>query len=184
MNKAELGTIAEEIRILIMRLAKLGRQEVLQHLESHGARIGAVHYSVMRMLLTSSHTISEISKKLLLEPATLVPVIDELERAGYVRRGRDPQDRRRNPIELTESGTALLRSIPAAIDGGVFYDALETMSPEQVNNLRRALHELTNKVMDDPQFSGRLTEHLTLHKAQGAQRREALRAKHKQLSKA
>lgn len=179
MSKAELGTIAEEIRILIMRLAKMGRQDILEHLETHGAGIGAVDYGVLRILLSSSYTISEMSKIMLLEPATLVPVIDELEHAGYVRRGRDPQDRRRNPIELTESGIALIHSIPAAIGGGMFYDALVEMTPAQVNALRQLLHLMANKVMDDPQFSQRLAEHVCRHKGADSVTRDASRAKQK-----
>lgn len=179
MSKAELGTVAEEIRILVMRLAKMGRQDIIRHLEAHDAGIGVVQYGVLRILLTSSHTISELSKIMLLEPATLVPVIDELEQAGYVRRERDPLDRRRNPIELTDSGTALIHSIPAAIGGGVFYDALVEMSTEQVSELRQLLHELANKVMDDPHFAQHLAKQVARHSSSEAAAREMSRAKQK-----
>ncbi len=163
MKEHELSAAAEEIRILIAILAKRGRQDLQQHLENHSARIGIVHYGVLRALLESSRTISEISKSMFLEPATLVPVVDDLEKSGYVRRGHDPQDRRRNPIELTEAGVELLNSIPVWLGKGAFFEALMKMPSEHVRELRNLLHELASSVMRDPEFAARFAEKVCLH---------------------
>jgi DNA-binding MarR family transcriptional regulator len=34
----------------------------------------------------------------MLDPSTLVPAVDALERKGLAMRGQDPNDRRRNPL--------------------------------------------------------------------------------------
>jgi DNA-binding MarR family transcriptional regulator len=44
-------------------------------------------------------------------PSRVVAFVDELETAGYVRRVRDGADRRRNSLELTAAGRAVLRTI-------------------------------------------------------------------------
>jgi DNA-binding MarR family transcriptional regulator len=51
----------------------------------------------------------EISDRLGVDPSDLVAVFDMLERAGFVRRGRDPKDRRRYALTLTPSGEEQLR---------------------------------------------------------------------------
>jgi DNA-binding MarR family transcriptional regulator len=43
-----------------------------------------------------------------LDPSGLVGAIDELERMGLVARRRDPADRRRYALGLTDEGTAML----------------------------------------------------------------------------
>jgi DNA-binding MarR family transcriptional regulator len=160
MQDQELGNVASEIRILISILAKRARHDMQQHLEAHHAPIGSVHYGILNILQHSQHTISEISKFMMLEPASLVPVVDDLERAGYVRRGHDPQDRRRNPLELTPEGTALVTSIPTAMCGGVFYDALSKMSEARVLELRSLLREFVGCVTGDDNLPLRLAERL------------------------
>jgi DNA-binding MarR family transcriptional regulator len=44
-------------------------------------------------------------------PSRVVAFVDELESAGYVERVRDGADRRRNSLELTTAGKAVLRTI-------------------------------------------------------------------------
>ena len=46
----------------------------------------------------------EISDVLLVDPSDLVAVLDILEGAGLIERRRDPKDRRRNAVVVTEAG--------------------------------------------------------------------------------
>jgi MarR family transcriptional regulator, transcriptional regulator for hemolysin len=53
----------------------------------------------------------EIADKLGLEGPTIIPIIDKLEKDGFVNRMVDKNDRRNNQIFLTEKTTSLLDSI-------------------------------------------------------------------------
>lgn len=50
----------------------------------------------------------DLSRLLNLDPTTVVTVIDEMERNGHVERRRNPADRRRYNLILTDSGRAAL----------------------------------------------------------------------------
>src|SRR5260221_216207 len=75
-------------------------------------RLGGLQFGVMRILHHHSFTIKELSNKMTLSAAALVPVIDSLEREGLATRGHDPADRRRTPLTLTPKGRDLIAGLP------------------------------------------------------------------------
>lgn len=54
----------------------------------------------------------EVARGISVSQATITGVLDRLERRGLVTRSRDPQDRRRVVIELTEAGTEAVATSP------------------------------------------------------------------------
>lgn len=77
--------------------------------------IGDLTFSQFGVLEVLYHlgslTPGEISAKVLKSSSNLTTVIDNLERAGLVRRERDEQDRRVIHIHLTESGSRKIESV-------------------------------------------------------------------------
>jgi DNA-binding MarR family transcriptional regulator len=49
--------------------------------------------------------------------STMVGFVDELERKGHVRRGKNPSDRRAYALELTGSGAALQQQAATLLEG-------------------------------------------------------------------
>src|SRR5262245_58437933 len=113
MQDEELFATALEIRILTKTLASIASRSLEQRLQQHGAPISALQHGVMRLLCLHPYTSSELSRRMHLDPATLVPVVDALERRGYIQRSKDPADRRRCPLVLTQAGADLLAHVPA-----------------------------------------------------------------------
>lgn len=99
-------------------LAKLGldwRKRVGEALGA--ANIGIRHYAVLCCLdecgLVSQR---DVAQRIHLDPGDLVAVLDDLERDGYVVRGRDARDRRRHALALTPSGRKFLRRCEAIVN--------------------------------------------------------------------
>lgn len=104
---------ALETLILTATIAKEARQETEQRLKGFGVEVTGPQYRLLRQLQRTGHAmIKELSQSMLVEPATLVPMVDSLERRGLIRRGVDPRDRRRTPLELTDVGRERLGHAP------------------------------------------------------------------------
>ncbi|MDX6556648.1 MAG: MarR family transcriptional regulator, temperature-dependent positive regulator of motility [Miltoncostaeaceae bacterium] len=80
----------------------------------------------------------ELCETMHLDPNNVVLLLNDLETAGHVRRRRDPDDRRRHIVELTDEGREALERAEraqASIEGEV----LAALSPEEQTALRELL---------------------------------------------
>lgn len=72
--------------------------------------LGLTHPQYLVMLALwerSPRTVRDIGAALLLEPATLSPLLKRLEAAGLLTRARNPDDERALAVDLTDAGRAL-----------------------------------------------------------------------------
>ena len=63
---------------------------------------------VVQGLLAGDTTVTALAARLGVSPQAVSKSVTELERAGYVRRGHDPDDGRARPLRLTARGNALV----------------------------------------------------------------------------
>lgn len=142
MSTDELYAIALEIRILAANMAKMARRALEQRPELVEAGISGLQFGILHILSCKEHTITELSRKFTLDPSTLVPTVDTLERKGLLRRGRDPNDRRRVPLSLTEEGSQLASLAAMVDDSDPLVQGLRTMGGEQARQLLTLLRDL------------------------------------------
>ena len=107
-SRAELRTLDTFIKLT--RCAN----SVLARLSAQNT-IGDLTYSQFAVLEALYHlgslTQGEVGSKILKSTSNITTVIDNLERAGLVRRERDEKDRRVIHIHLTEAGSAKLEAV-------------------------------------------------------------------------
>ena len=83
--------------------------------------MGLTHPQYLVMLALWEETplkVSELGRRVSLEPGTLSPLLKRLESSGHITRGRDPRDERALAVSLTPSGTRLrsrAEQVPPAI---------------------------------------------------------------------
>lgn len=73
-----------------------------------------------------------------MDKASLTPVIDGLQRAGFIERRQDAADRRRNNLFLTSRGRSLEKPL-MLLATGIVSEALRGVSPDEVATLRSGL---------------------------------------------
>ncbi len=140
MDSQEFQQLATEIRSLMMRMMKTHARSAEEYFRDK--TISPVQFGMLRILNRQSQTISELSKLLVLDPSTLVPIVDDLERKGLLERNKDPQDRRRTPLSLTEKGASLLPNYTGMINDDPLYESLKALDEEKLIQLAVILREV------------------------------------------
>lgn len=87
--------------------------------EQHGLVVG--HYLILKMLAAVGPRAQQVlSEELRIDRSVMVGIADELEKTGYVRRERDPGDRRACAVTITASGRRALakaeKNVPEFLD--------------------------------------------------------------------
>jgi DNA-binding MarR family transcriptional regulator len=152
METDELRRTAMEIHMLGAMMAK----KTILAMESDPilaeAGISMPQFGVLRALRRSARTISELSRIMMLDPSTLVGVVDALERKGLAVRRRDPNDRRRVPISLTEQGAVIAAKHPMkghlAAQDNPLLQSIEAMGSERAELLLSLLREMVGHLPD------------------------------------
>ncbi len=152
----DLHSAASQVCVLSGMMAKFAGQDLERRLHAAGADATSLQYGVMQRIRHGSSTISELSNGMLLAPATLVPVVDALERKGLVSRGRNAQDRRRKELTLTARGLAMLELLPPVTDNDLVAQALSQMGSEKARRLLALLRELVGYVAPEPSLVDRV----------------------------
>src|ERR687887_825251 len=71
--------------------------------------LGKHHFGVLNLIERNPGIAQqELAKLALIDPSSMVAVIDELERMGLAERRQDPEDRRRRAVHLTDDGRQML----------------------------------------------------------------------------
>lgn len=136
-----LYALAAEVRTLVSSLAKTSRLALDRRLNDVEPRISGLQYFLLCALSSEQLTLAELSRRSMRTPSTLVPAIDALERKALVQRGQDPDDRRRNPICLTEGGRRLLDRVPYVHESDPAVQGLQAMGEDRAQRLLALLCE-------------------------------------------
>lgn len=107
------------------------------------------HYGVLAVLSELGPVSQQrLADLLAVDRSTMVAFVDELERQGHVRRGRDPGDRRAYAIELTDSGAELQRKA-ADLLAGCERKYLDPLSAAERRQLLDLLGQLVARDADE-----------------------------------
>ncbi len=155
---------ALELRLLIALIARQVRNDLDRQMRAAGLG-GWLQHAVLTLLGERSLTISEISRRLGVEPATLVPVVDALEREGLARRGQDPHDRRRSPLTLTERGQEKLARTSPMDQQDVLLSALHRLGDPEASRLLDMLRRLARLLSVEDEALQNVAVYADMHAA-------------------
>lgn len=169
-DRRKFFMLSVEVRILAAVMARISGRAIEERFSAYNADISGLQYGILRSLHhEESSTLSELSRKFMLDPSTLVPVIATLERKGLIARGRDANDRRRWTISLTAKGIQLLRDVPVVHEDDVLFQCLERMGEEKAAQLRGLLREVIHGLPEGEEMLASVTSRLyTLQDAEHA----------------
>ena len=104
------------------------------------------HFAVIATLQSEGpQTQRALGALLRVDPTTMVWIIDHLEKAGLVRRGRHPKDRRAHLVELSAAGKAAFERASTRLRA-MEEDFLAPLTKSERDELKRLLTKLFQKV--------------------------------------
>ena len=108
------AALSEDVSFLLARASALSNAAGNAALAGPGLKVRS--YSVLSLAAERSHPSQrDIADFLRLDPSQVVPLVDELQKAGLVTREADERDRRTNVIIATPAGRALLEKARASV---------------------------------------------------------------------
>ncbi len=128
---------------LLNRAALAASAQVTGALAQEGARR---HHFTVLLALSEAGPASQatLGRRLGIDRSDMAAVVGELERDGLIGRERDPQDKRRNVVTLTDAGAAALRRLQTRVDAAQ-EAVLEPLSPAERAQLTRLLSRLVDR---------------------------------------
>ncbi len=143
MTEDKCRHYAHEFRMMSGVMAKISKEWFEARMLEEGYEISVLQFGVLRMLsMDGDHSLSELSKKFMLDPSTLVPTVDSLERKKIVTRLRDPDDRRRVVIGLTDIGREIVSHFDVFHHNDPVYLSMVAMGEAQSEQLMVLLRNL------------------------------------------
>jgi DNA-binding MarR family transcriptional regulator len=143
---SETVAIAEQIRALCSVITKVARADLESHLKQHDSGITAIEHGVLRHLSRGVTSMAEMSRLMGVSASTLVYVVDGLTRKRLVKRGKDPNDRRREPLLLEKKGAELFENSPKMGAGSTLVKSLESMPVSRRHELLVLLNEFVKEL--------------------------------------
>ena len=119
---------------------------VMEALRAHGHDIGLNQARVFARINPEGSRLSELAEAAQLSKQTVGSIVDQLERAGYVRREPDPDDGRARLVTITAKGQDLITvSLPVVREVEATWQAhLGQDRARQLRSALQALREITD----------------------------------------
>ena len=144
--------------LLMIKLGRITMHRFTQALEPYGVRPRHVA-ALIELRDRGQLTQQSLCGQLHLDPTNVVAVLNELEKRGYAKRRRDPEDRRRHLVEVSKKGIAVVEKVSEVMDG-VEEELLDGLDPAERKDLEGILtsiwersggYEAWSQVADEPE---------------------------------
>src|SRR3954466_10599164 len=119
--------------LLMIKLGRITLHRFTEALEPFGIRPRHVA-ALIELRDRGEVTQQSLCGQLHLDPTNLVAILNELEQRGFATRRRDPEDRRRHLVEVSNKGIAVLEKVSEVMDG-VEEDLLDGLDPDEREQL-------------------------------------------------
>ncbi len=126
--------LATRIGFLLARAHLIAREEADRALGEVG--LTAKGYAALATVVGEAPISQQkLSRRLRMDPATMVDVIDELDRSGYVLRRRNPNDRREYALVTSGKGRTLFSRATKALNAAE-RETIRDLNADETSTLR------------------------------------------------
>ncbi|MEO6089601.1 MAG: MarR family transcriptional regulator [Umezawaea sp.] len=130
----------ERVGMLLMHLGRDVDAQLRRQLSAYGLtpRHGFTLSHLCENGPTSQQSLLDVLE---VDPSVLVAILNDLEKAGLAERKRDPEDRRRHIVEMSDQGRTALTAMEGTIDT-IERELLADLSSTDADQLRSLLSKV------------------------------------------
>ena len=143
---------AIQIKALCTAFVKLVNHDIELNLRKAKIEINIGALIPLMIIQHTPITVQELSKRILVAPATLIPIIDDLEKKGLIRRQTQPLDRRKKLLCVTTKGLTLIMRILAINTNSKFSRIIDKLDETKATKLVQTLEEIVTALSDDKEI--------------------------------
>ncbi|CAM5310938.1 MarR family winged helix-turn-helix transcriptional regulator [Streptomyces aurantiogriseus] len=138
--------IIDRVSFALAHSGKVVEAAIRQVLAEQGLKLSHAH---VLGLLAERERLSQqaLIEELQVDPSVLVTLLNALEGDGLVARRRDPSDRRRHVVEISERGMALVAQVDAAVQAAEA-ELFGSLDDQELAALRRLLDRVKGAKTD------------------------------------
>jgi len=126
----------------LYRLYNIQVQEILGR-----EKISIAHWFYLRILAQGSELNQlELSRRMGIASTTAVPALDSMEKRGLLKRNRDPDDRRRYCVSLTDDGRRLVEQLLPEIVH-MISTSFVGIDREEIETFSKVLHQIEQNLI-------------------------------------
>jgi MarR family transcriptional regulator, organic hydroperoxide resistance regulator len=109
-------------------------------------KVTIAHWFYLRVLAQHGELNQlELSKRVGMASATAVPALDNMEKRGLLKRRRDPKDRRKYYVGLTDKGRRLVDRLLPKI-GAMIFETLDGITYEEMRIFWKVAHHIAKNL--------------------------------------
>lgn len=111
-------------------------------------KVSIAHWYYLRVLAQRGELNQlELSKRVGIASTTAVPALDSMERRGLVKRTRDPKDRRKYYVSLTDDGKRLVDKMMPEITR-MISGSFDEVDPDEILIFWKVLHQIAQNLSE------------------------------------
>jgi DNA-binding MarR family transcriptional regulator len=142
MNDINIDRILDNMFSIMLVIHK---KILRMNLDGDADNLNRLHMAVMGVLSTTSVTMTELAKTLMMTKPQLTHVVDRLVKLGIVERQPDAMDRRVIHVALTDNGRKTFKDMRQKVKEKI-KNRLASLTSEELNQMSTALETLRNIV--------------------------------------
>jgi DNA-binding MarR family transcriptional regulator len=141
MADTAAGPLVAEIMDNIRRVFQVVNEQS-KKVEKDTGLTGPQVWAIKVIASVAPVRVSELAKRMYLHPATVVGILDRLEKRGLIARTRSTEDRRVVEVSLTPAGRRLVEHTPEVASNKITR-GLESLEPSELSIISHGLERLT-----------------------------------------
>jgi DNA-binding MarR family transcriptional regulator len=142
-EERKLGLHFYILSLALTRLTALEYREIIKQAKSD---LPVINIGVLLVLAQESCTMAALSQWMIVTPATLVPIVDDLEKKGYLERTNHTHDRRKKVLSITTKGMQLLHHIRALNNDNKLAASIKFLGKDKAFSHIRYLEQLLSNM--------------------------------------